>query len=114
MSSEICEKLEVKYLKDISDRLSEISTSFEDFLKFINSDKIESLVPLPKDCYGEIWRGSESRYIDKDSPMENKKFMDGLLWNGKEWFIFSQSADGKNWGLFECAKAKHYKSEEIR
>lgn len=102
------EEQKLKRLSWISEDIKDMKDSFAEFMKFLKSGKFDSIIDLPKDCNDEIWTGNESRYVLEDEPMENCRFMDGLLWNGHEWFIFSQSANGENWGVVECNKAKHY------
>ena len=104
----------VKRLSSISEDIHDLKNLIKEFVVYIKPESFESIIDLPKDFYGEIWSGNESRYVLDDEPMENCRFMDGLLWNGHDWFIFSQSADGQNWTLTECNKTKHYKPEEIR
>lgn len=108
------EEQKLKRLSWMSEDIKEMKEVFSEFVNFLKSEKFDSVIDLPKDCNGEIWTGTESRYVLANEPMENCRFMDGLLWNGHEWYIFSQSVNGANWGVMECDKAKHYHPERVR
>ena len=104
----------VKELRYIAENLEKMNVNFSQFLDFIQSDSVRSLVLLPKDCEGVLWTGEESGFVLKDDDNEDCRFLDGLLYAGKDkWFIFSQSANGNNFTLIPCSEAKHYYKDKV-
>lgn len=86
-------------------------------MNFVPTSFVESLVgevrckyvALPVDVDGRVWKGTEARVVHGGKRM----FMDGLLWDGKEWRVYQRSADGTNHSIDlrpeECAHADTFR-----
>lgn len=89
-NSEWCDEL----VDQIRDSLTEYKAALEAY-EYIRKYADEMCVPLPCDADGVIWKGNEARYVDVDG----KHFLDGFVWDGKQWRIFSASCNGVNYSI---------------